>query len=125
MTDQTPIDAKARGLDAGLAHLQDVLGADGWRVHRKRNKVRARWRWFSVSLKYQPEHPDGPWRARMRDGMPVMVQRSADPLEALRPVVAYALENARFCDGRLGLFRNPSKGYLGHRLLQAVRPADR
>jgi hypothetical protein len=123
MTAEITHDPKNRGLEDGLAHLQNTLGRDGWRVYRRRDKVRARWRWFSVTLKYQPDHADGPWRARMRDGVPVIVRRSDDPLEALRPVVAYARESAQFCAG-LGLFRNPSKSYLGHRLLQAVRPAD-
>lgn len=123
MTDQTTADARTRGLDAAQAHLQEVLGRDGWRVYRKRNKIKARWRWYKITLKYQASHLNGPWRARMRDsGIPVLTQHGADPLEALHAVVAHAVKSARFCEGRLGLVRNPSKSYLAHRLLQAVRP---
>jgi hypothetical protein len=125
MTDQStdPKTTGLTGLDAAQAHLVQVLGPEGWRIRRKRNKLEARWRWYRISLKYRPSHPDAPWRARMRDsGTSVLVQRGADPLEVLRGVVARAAESARFCEGRLGLARNPSKSYLAHRLLQAVGP---
>ena len=123
MSDQTTADPMTSGLETAQAHLGEVLSRDGWRVYRKRNKIKARWRWFKITLKHQPGHPDGPWCARMRDGgIPVREQHAADPLEALRPVVAHAVDSARFCEGRLGLVRNPSKSYLAHRLLQAVRP---
>ncbi|WP_106391516.1 hypothetical protein [Enhygromyxa salina] len=122
MNDQTNADPKTHGLDAAFDELEKVLGPEGWRVYRKRDKVKARWRWYKVTLKYQPNHPVAPWRARMRDGLPVMEKRDTDPLEALRPIIAHAIESARFCEGRLGLLRNPSKSYLGHRLLRAVRP---
>lgn len=122
MTDETR-DPKTSGLDAAQAHLRQVLGRDGWRVYRKRDKIKARWRWYKITLKYQPSHPKGPWRARMRDGgIPVIEQYGADPLEVLRVIVAHTIESARFCEGRLGLARNPSKSWLAHRLLQAVRP---
>ncbi len=125
-TQPTPADATtdaATLLEAGheeaIAFLQSTLGADGWRVVRTRKGVKARSRWFSVGIKFDAK--TGMWRARLRDGVPRM---TATPTEALAPVAKYALDCARFCDGRLGLFNNPSKSYLGHRLWQAVRPVE-
>lgn len=120
-------DPITEGLDTALAHLREVLGPDGWRVYRKGSKIKARWRWYRITLRHRADQPEGPWHARMRDVTPlttVTQHRAPDPIEALRPVVAKAKASARFCQGRLGLFRNPSKSDLAHRLLAAVRPLD-
>lgn len=113
-------------MDEAVAYLQATLGPDGWRVFRTRTGVKARWRWLSLTLKYDAKK-DRPWRARLRDGFPRMTvneARGTTLLEAVAPVAQYARDCARFCDGRLGLIGNPSKSYLGHRLWQAVRPVE-
>ena len=112
--------------DRALARMQESLGPDGWTVYRSRRGVKARWRWLSVRLEHDPS-VDAPWRARLRDGFPrktVAEHQAHDALDALAPVIAHAREVARFCDGRLGLVRNPSKSWMQHRIWQAVRPAD-
>lgn len=114
--------------DRAFARLSETLGRDGWRVYRSRRGIKARWGWLSVGLKRrEKKQPETPWRARMRDGFPRRViteHCAADPLDALEPVITRARDAARFCDGRLGLARNPSGSWLGHRLWQATRPSD-
>lgn len=112
-------------MDEAMAMLRTVLGSDGWRVTKSRKGLKARSRWFSVSVRYNEKHNQ--WQARLRDGMPrmtVMKRRDTELSKALAPVLCYARDCARFCDGRLGLFSNPSKSHLGHRLWQAVRPTE-
>lgn len=116
----TELDAQ---LDKAFVYLVEQLGPEGWSVRRTAKGVKARWRWFSVGVKFKEGTPQ-PWRARMRDGMPRMTVSEhfdANAVSALTPVVAYAREVESFCQG-VGLFANPSKSYLGHRLWQAVRP---
>ena len=114
----------------GLAHerLCETLGKEGWRVRRSGRGVRARWRWVSVTLKYHPEiFAEQPWRGRLRDGFPrvtIAEQWWQSPTGGLDNLVARAREVRAFSEGSLGLMRNPSKCWLGHRVWQAVRPTE-
>lgn len=103
--------------------LRAALG-DRWVIFRGRKALKARWKWFSVSVRQKSGGPDGqPWRARLRDGFPreTIAERWADdPVTALRPVLHEAQLAEQFCEGRLALAPNPSKMWLAHRLWQAV-----
>lgn len=112
--------------DRVFAKLEATLGRAGWRVRKTRSGVRARWRWLSVTLKRKARrNQDAPFRARLRDGFPattIAEHWKSEPGPALDIVIEHARSVQKFEDGDLGLVRNPSKGWLSHRLWQAVRP---
>lgn len=130
-TGSNPDTARLSDIDAAAEYARAVellrrrLGPAGWTVSTTRKGVNASWRWLRVDLRFRPKSdPAQPWRSRVKDGFPrltVFEHRSADPMDALTRSVDYALAVEEFCVGR-GLFSNPSKSYLGHRLWQAIRP---
>lgn len=114
---------------AAVATLQTTLGADGWRVKRTRTGARASHGLLAVTLKFREGRNEaGPWRARFHDGFiarfTVAESWGTDVADAVSPVIAKSREVSRFIDGRGGLFRNPSKSLVAHRLWNAVRPQD-
>lgn len=120
----TPLDPIEQGHVDALNALTERLAPEGWTCKRNRKGLKANWRWLSIDLRYRPESPDAPWRARVRDGMPwitVYSHESSDPVDAARHAMSYALQVESFCVGG-GLFSNPSKAQLAHRLWQATRP---
>jgi hypothetical protein len=106
-----------------------TLGADGWRLEPTKRGVRARWRWLVVTVEASGDAREGrAWRARLAERLPphTLLERWADdPMAAVDPVIAEARVAQRFADGNVGLVRNPSRGWLGYRLWDAVRPAHK
>lgn len=126
MSNRTPTDPALveQGHLVALATLTDRLAARGWTVERSKKGIRARWRWLRIDVRHRPRRPEAPWRVRVRDGMPrttVYASRAASPEEAAKRGADYALRVVELCSGS-GLFANPSKEDLAHRLWQAVRP---
>lgn len=112
------------GYELAIATLTEHLTQRGWSVSRSKKGVRARWRWLRVDVRHRPRRPEAPWRVRVRDGMPrvtVYTSYAASPDVAARRGAAYAQRVVNLCRGT-GLFANPSKEDLAHRLWQAVRP---
>ena len=114
---------------AAVEALSSTLGAAGWRVRRTKTGARAARGLLAVTLKHRPGRSEsGEWRARFHDGFiarfTLCESWNDDLREALKPVVTQAEEAARFVDGSGGLFRNPSKSFVAHRLWGAVRPQE-